>query len=45
MLIPLGDRAQQQLTMVRKRAGQVETEVITGCAFVPLIGRFGWPAT
>jgi protein-L-isoaspartate(D-aspartate) O-methyltransferase len=45
MLIPLGDRAEQQLTMVRKQGDGVETEVITACAFVPLIGRFGWPAT
>lgn len=45
MLIPLGDRDAQQLTLVRKQGDRVETEVITGCAFVPLIGRFGWPAT
>lgn len=45
MLIPLGDRDTQQLTLVRKQGDRVETEVITGCAFVPLIGRFGWPVT
>ena len=45
MLIPLGDRDQQELTLVRKQGETVETLGITGCAFVPLIGRFGWPAT
>jgi protein-L-isoaspartate(D-aspartate) O-methyltransferase len=44
MLIPLGDRAAQQLTLVRKHAGGVDTETVGSCAFVPLLGRFGWPA-
>jgi len=45
MLIPLGDRAEQQLTLVRKREdGSIEQEEITACTFVPLLGRFGWPA-
>lgn len=45
MLIPLGDRRQQQLTLVRKaREGEdeIEQQTVTGCVFVPLIGRFGW---
>ncbi|MGH7500134.1 MAG: protein-L-isoaspartate(D-aspartate) O-methyltransferase [Longimicrobiales bacterium] len=45
MLIPLGDRTEQQLTLVRKSETGVETEELAGCAFVPLIGRFAWPAT
>jgi len=44
MLIPLGDRAEQQLTLVRKTGAAVETEDVTACTFVPLIGRFGWPS-
>lgn len=44
MLIPLGDRNEQQLTMVRKMASGVETEIVGSCTFVPLLGRFGWPA-
>lgn len=44
LLIPLGDRDQQRLTLVRKKADGVETEEITACTFVPLVGRFGWPA-
>jgi protein-L-isoaspartate(D-aspartate) O-methyltransferase len=44
MLIPLGDRNTQQLTLVRRSAeGGTEQETVTGCVFVPLIGRFGWP--
>jgi len=45
MLIPLGDRTEQRLTLVRKTEAGVETEEITACTFVPLIGRFGWPAS
>ncbi len=47
LLIPLGDRHHQQLTLVR-RTGEgegedsMEQETVTGCVFVPLIGRFGW---
>ncbi|MHB1168056.1 MAG: protein-L-isoaspartate(D-aspartate) O-methyltransferase [Longimicrobiales bacterium] len=45
MLIPLGDRTEQQLTLVRKREdGSIEQEEITACTFVPLLGRFGWSA-
>lgn len=44
LLIPLGDRSTQQLTLVRRTAdGGTERETVTGCVFVPLIGRFGWP--
>jgi protein-L-isoaspartate(D-aspartate) O-methyltransferase len=44
LLIPLGDRVEQQLTLVRKQGDAVETEEVTACTFVPLVGRFGWPA-
>lgn len=44
LLIPIGDREEQQLTMVRKRTDGVETESVASCTFVPLLGRFGWPA-
>lgn len=43
LLIPIGDRHKQTLMLVRKAAeGQTEQEAVTGCVFVPLIGRFGW---
>lgn len=44
MLIPIGDRQEQRLTLVRKTADGIETENITRCVFVPLLGRFGWDA-
>jgi protein-L-isoaspartate(D-aspartate) O-methyltransferase len=45
LLIPLGDRYHQELTLVRRTGegeGDIEQENIVGCVFVPLIGRFGW---
>ena len=42
MLIPVGDRREQQLTLLRKGPAGVETREIVGCTFVPLVGRFGW---
>lgn len=43
MLIPVGDRREQKLTLVRRTPeGEVEREDVVTCTFVPLIGRFGW---
>ena len=42
MVIPVGDRNEQQLMLVRKTAEGIEQEPITRCVFVPLLGRFGW---
>jgi len=42
MLIPLGDRELQKLTLVRKTEQGVSTEEVSACVFVPLLGRFGW---
>lgn len=42
MLIPIGDRQEQKLLLYRRTEDGVETEEITRCTFVPLIGRFGW---
>lgn len=44
LLLPLGDRSAQRLTLLRRTAEGMEAEQITDCAFVPLVGRFGWPA-
>jgi protein-L-isoaspartate(D-aspartate) O-methyltransferase len=44
MLIPLGGLDEQQLTLVRKVPDGVDTETVGSCTFVPLLGRFGWPA-
>jgi protein-L-isoaspartate(D-aspartate) O-methyltransferase len=43
MLIPVGDRAAQELMLVRKMDGEVvEESVQDRCTFVPLLGRYGW---
>jgi protein-L-isoaspartate(D-aspartate) O-methyltransferase len=42
MLIPVGDRNEQVLTLFEKVGDQVRREDITACTFVPLLGRFGW---
>ena len=43
MAIPVGDRDMQTLEVVRKdEQGRIETESVTECTFVPLIGRFAW---
>jgi protein-L-isoaspartate(D-aspartate) O-methyltransferase len=42
MLVPVGDRDSQRLLKVRQTAGDVESEEILDCSFVPLLGRFGW---
>ena len=43
MAIPVGDRDMQTLVLVQKDAsGNVTTEPITECTFVPLVGRFAW---
>jgi protein-L-isoaspartate(D-aspartate) O-methyltransferase len=42
LLIPLGDREQQVLTMVTKRGDRVEQRDIIPVRFVPLLGTHGW---
>jgi protein-L-isoaspartate(D-aspartate) O-methyltransferase len=42
MLIPLGDRNEQTLTLFVKTADGFSREDITACTFVPLLGRYGW---
>ncbi len=42
LLIPIGDRDEQQLTLFRRTTDGIESEEISRCLFVPLIGRFGW---
>lgn len=43
LLIPLGDREEQMLTLLIKRGGRLEGRDITPVRFVPLIGAGGWP--
>lgn len=43
LLIPIGDREEQMLTLFTKRGGRLERRDITPVRFVPLIGAGGWP--
>lgn len=42
MVIPLGDREFQELTLVEKHGGEVRTTPVSGVRFVPLLGQFGF---
>lgn len=42
MIIPVGDKLTQALTLVEKTKGGIVSREITTCIFVPLIGRYGW---
>lgn len=43
MLIPLGDREDQILTLVTRRGSELVRRDIGPARFVPLIGQYGWP--
>ncbi len=43
MVIPVGPLNGQQLQLIRKSGGEISTEDISLCQFVPLIGKHGWP--
>jgi protein-L-isoaspartate(D-aspartate) O-methyltransferase len=42
LVVPVGTRAEQQLQIVRKIAGDVVTSSHVLCCFVPLVGAEGW---
>lgn len=42
LVIPVGDKKLQVCKLITKRDGRFETQNVTGCVFVPLVGRFGW---
>lgn len=42
MLVPVGDRGDQRLMLIRRTKDGIEEEEVTRCVFVPLVGRFGW---
>jgi protein-L-isoaspartate(D-aspartate) O-methyltransferase len=44
LLIPIGDREEQRLTLFEKTQDGVRQEDIAAVTFVPLLGRFGWSA-
>ncbi len=44
LVIPVGERFHQILTKVIKHGTETTVEEGIGCVFVPLIGKYGWPA-
>lgn len=45
LVIPIGGRWSQDLTLVEKRKGKMTRKYICGCVFVPLIGEYGYEET
>jgi protein-L-isoaspartate(D-aspartate) O-methyltransferase len=43
LVVPVGSRSSQRLTVVRRRGDAFETSVADACVFVPLIGSHGFP--
>jgi protein-L-isoaspartate(D-aspartate) O-methyltransferase len=42
LVIPVGDRDDQELKVIRKENGRITAWTASGCRFVPLLGREGW---
>jgi protein-L-isoaspartate(D-aspartate) O-methyltransferase len=42
LIIPLGTRENQELTLVQRTADGVRTSVVADVRFVPLLGEFGF---
>jgi protein-L-isoaspartate(D-aspartate) O-methyltransferase len=42
MIIPVGDKFSQDLTVVVRTGDTIEVKKAGGCVFVPLLGREGW---
>jgi protein-L-isoaspartate(D-aspartate) O-methyltransferase len=42
MVIPLGDRAGQTLTVVQRQGEEIRTSTVADVRFVPLLGQFGF---
>jgi protein-L-isoaspartate(D-aspartate) O-methyltransferase len=42
MVIPLGDRASQTLTLVQRHGDEVRSRTVADVRFVPLVGEFGF---
>lgn len=44
LLVPLGAREEQMLTVVTRRGSELERREIAPVRFVPLVGKYGWPS-
>jgi len=42
LVIPVGDREEQMLTVYTKRGGQIDKRDVGPVRFVPLLGAYGW---
>lgn len=42
LVVPVGQKMLQICKRVTRKEGRFETQDVTSCVFVPLIGRFGW---
>jgi protein-L-isoaspartate(D-aspartate) O-methyltransferase len=42
LVVPVGSRSSQRLTIVRRAGGRVETNSADACVFVPLVGSHGF---
>ncbi|MDP6612938.1 MAG: protein-L-isoaspartate O-methyltransferase, partial [Candidatus Hydrothermarchaeota archaeon] len=42
LLIPIGSRHTQELMLMEKSKGSLLKKNLGSCAFVPLIGKYGW---
>jgi len=42
LVIPVGDRDNQELVRAQMENGQLKSRVLFNCKFVPLLGRYGW---
>lgn len=42
MVLPLGDRQLQELTVVSKTHEGLDSAAVFDCRFVPLVGEYGW---
>jgi protein-L-isoaspartate(D-aspartate) O-methyltransferase len=44
LVVPVGSRGLQRITIVQRRGADVETRTSDACTFVPLVGQHGHPA-
>ena len=44
MVVPVGDAANQMLTLVENVGGQMRTQPFGDCSFVKLVGKYAWDA-
>jgi protein-L-isoaspartate(D-aspartate) O-methyltransferase len=42
IVIPVGDKINQQLLIITKNEKTIEKRFVAGCNFVPLVGKLGW---